>query len=325
MNVLTFISALLASISVYFVWVLIAYDLGFQFLLVICLVSVIGLCSQLLWWKTASVSGKTVAVSGSSGLGLEIAVSLAKRGAARIVFVSGDSGNLDLAVSQIKQLGAASSSFTGDVSDSAAVAETFERIHREVGDIDVLVSNAGIVCGQPLLDASEAELRRVLDVNLMAQFWVCRAVLPRMVERKSGRVVLIASIAGMMSMNRLVEYCTSKFGVYGFAEGLRRELYGSNVQTTVVCPYIINTGMFEGTRPLPLLPMLKARDVARRVADAIEYGESYVVVPWVFHLMPLIRVLPVELLDFLARAMGGASSMDNFKGRGKEFNLKGVS
>src|SRR5207247_8346795 len=137
----------------------------------------------------------------------------------------------------------------------------------------ILINNAGVVSGKGLLEISEEAIQRTFDVNTLALFWTTRAFLPGMIARDRGHVVTIASAAGIVGTSRLVDYCASKHAAVGFNEALRLELkrQGNKVVTTVVCPFYISTGMFEGVKtrfPL-LLPILEPQKVADRIVDAI--------------------------------------------------------
>ncbi len=94
-------------------------------------------------------------------------------------------------------------------------------------------------------------IEKTFQVNTMAHLWLGKAFLPSMIEKNHGHVVTIASMAGKFGMAGLCDYCASKFAAVGFDESLRNELVHmgkDNVHTTVVCPYFINTGMFDGVQ-----------------------------------------------------------------------------
>ena len=197
-----------------------------------------------------------------------------------------------------------------DVTDSAAVAEAAET----AGPIDVLINCAGVVTGKPLLESSEAAIRRTFEVNTLASYWTTRAFLPGMRERDRGTVVTIASAAGLVGVARQTDYSASKWAAIGFTESLRAELRGSGsaVRTLVVAPYYIDTGMFAGVRtrvPL-LLPILHEVDVASQILDAIASGRQQLVLPPMARLVPLLRVLPVRVFDAVMDLFGINHTMD---------------
>ena len=140
-------------------------------------------------------------------------------------------------------------------------------------------------------------------------------------NKNKGHIVTIASAAGTMGVCGLSDYCASKFGAFGFNESLRMELkqQKSNVKTTVICPFYINTGMFEGvkTRFPFLLPILEEKWAADRIVNAVLQNEDVVLMPWFTNLTFVMRgILPVWVFDWMADFLGANSSMEEFKGRG---------
>ena len=120
-----------------------------------------------------------------------------------------------------------------------------------MGDVDILVNNAGIVTGKKFLDATDGAIEKTFQVNTLAHFWLGKAFLPSMIDKNHGHVVTIASMAGIFGMAGLCDYCASKYAAVGFDESLRNELVAmakDGIHTTVVCPYFINTGMFDGVQ-----------------------------------------------------------------------------
>lgn len=259
------------------------------------------------------LNGRTVLITGAaSGIGRLMAIQAASRGA-RVIAWDLNAHGLDALMRELPGLHHASD--VVDVADRRCVLETARR-H---GSVDVLVNNAGIVSGQTLLEVSDERIERTLAVNVLALFWTTRAFLPGMIERKTGHVVTVASAAGLMGVRGLADYSASKFAAVGFDEALRAELARSapGVKTTVVCPYYINTGMFDGVRtrfPL-LLPILDEARVAARIVRAIEKEQPRVVMPLMVRLVPLLRLFPVAVFDAVASLLGVNATMDHFRGR----------
>jgi all-trans-retinol dehydrogenase (NAD+) len=189
----------------------------------------------------------------------------------------------------------------------------------ETGEVDVLVNNAGIVTGAPLLDLSDEMIEATFRVNVLPLYWVTKAFLPQMVARQRGHVVTVASAAGLLGVPRQTDYSASKHAAVGFDESLRVELarLAPSIQTTVVCPFYIDTGMFAGarTRFPRLLPVLRPEDVARQIARAIERDRRRLIMPPLVRLVPALRVLPVPVFDKVMDFFGVNVSMDTFVGR----------
>jgi all-trans-retinol dehydrogenase (NAD+) len=185
--------------------------------------------------------------------------------------------------------------------------------------VDVLVNNAGVVGGRPLLELSDAQIETTFAVNTLALFWTTRAFLPAMIERGSGHLVTIASASALIGVAKLSDYAASKWAAMGFDESLRAELrtLAPGVRTTVVCPYYVDTGMFRGVRSrFPrLLPILREEDVAAAIVRAVQRDRRRLVLPPLVGLLPLLRVLPVGAFDRIATFLGVNASMDAFRGR----------
>jgi len=263
--------------------------------------------------------GSTALITGAgSGIGRLMALGAARRGA-RVVVWDLSTERAERVRDEVRAAGGRAEAFTVDVSDPDAVRAAAAETLAVVGGIDVLVNNAGVVSGRRLLDATEEGIERTFGVNVLALFWVTRAFLPGMVERRQGRVVTIASAAGLVGVARQTDYSASKHAAVGFDESLRAELRasGSPVTTMVVCPYYIDTGMFAGvqTRFSWLLPILKEQKVADTVLAGIESGRRRLVLPPLVGLVPGLRVLPVALFDRISDLLGVNRSMEHFAGR----------
>jgi len=255
----------------------------------------------------------------ASGIGRRMAHELAARGA-RIAAWDIDRLGLDKLLSELP--GGGHYADKVDVSDSDQVREAAVRVREKAGPVHVLVNNAGVVSGKKLLEVDEDRIRKTFGVNTLALFWTTRAFLPDMIAQNEGHIVTVASAAGLVGVKGLVDYSSSKFAAVGFDEALRMELADTarGVKTTVVCPFFIDTGMFDGarTRFAWLLPILKEQHVARSIVRAIERNQQRVVLPGSVHLIPPSRMLPVHLFDKLASFLGVNAAMDHFKGRAKK-------
>lgn len=196
---------------------------------------------------------------------------------------------------------------------------TAEKVRRDVGKVDILMNNAGIVSGKVFLDCTDEDLRRTIEVNILAHFWTVKAFLPDMIKTNSGHIVTISSAGGIVGSAKLVDYSTSKFAAFGFDEALRAELKKQrlNIRTTVVCPFFINTGMFAGvkTRFPFLLSILDEDDVAERIVRAVARGKERVILPPFVHTTWPLRLVPVKVFDWVVTLLGVNNAMDAFRGR----------
>lgn len=266
-----------------------------------------------------AVNGHLALITGAaSGLGRQLAHRLAAEGA-RLALWDVDARGLETTKRQLDGQGRQVRTYVCDLSDRGAIEATAARVRDEGGPVEVLINNAGVAYGRPILEATDEEIVHTFAVNTLAVIRVTRAFLPGMVEAGRGHIATIASAAALTGVPRLADYCASKFAVFGFDEALRLELAdrGSAIRTTVVCPFYIDTGMFAGvgTRFPRLLPILQPGDVADAVARAIRQDRRRVLLPPFVHAVLLTRVLPPRCSDALLRFFGVTRGTAAFRGR----------
>ena len=266
-----------------------------------------------------SIQGKTAVITGgASGIGRLLTFGLAKQGA-KVVAWDVDEAALARLEAEAKEGGLDIHGIRCDVSNRAEVYARATETAERFGRVWLLVNNAGIVSGKKFLDTSDERIEKLMSINAMAAFWTTKAFLPAMIEARDGHLVTIASAGGIIGTTGLADYCASKFAVIGFTESVRMELRktGSPVRTTIVVPFFINTGLFEGVKtrfPL-LLPILKQDYVATRILGAILKGKKRLVMPLFVYLVWILRLFPVGFLDVMADFFGISSTMDDFTGR----------
>jgi len=201
-------------------------------------------------------------VTGASrGIGRAIALRLAATH--EVIAAARDEDALDELAAEIGELGGTCHTMVLDVTDAALVAEALRDVR-----VDVLVNNAGVATMKPFLELAPEEWRRMMDVNVNALYHVTRAVLPGMVERRMGHVVIIGSLAGRNTFVGGTCYAATKHAVIGFAESLMLEVRDAGVRVGVVMPGSVATDLFpEGT---DTSWMLQPEDIAESVAYAVE-------------------------------------------------------
>ena len=142
--------------------------------------------------------------------------------------------------------------FAVDVSDREAVESAIHTIESDHGGIDVLINNAGVVQNIEFAQQSFEVMERIIDVNLKGTLYCTRLVLPRMIERRSGRIINISSVAGVRGIFGQAAYCASKHGMNGFADALAQELIPHNIGVSTICPGGIDTPLWDKeTNPYP--------------------------------------------------------------------------
>ncbi|MDR0602132.1 MAG: SDR family oxidoreductase [Treponema sp.] len=266
-----------------------------------------------------SVEGRLVLITGgASGIGRLVAFDFARRGGKVVVWDLSQQA-IDNIVEEGRKEGLEISGGICDVSDRLAVYGCAEELMRKAGPVDILVNNAGIVNGKTLLDTSDERIGKIMNVNSLSLFWTAKAFLPSMLERNTGHIVTISSAAGIVGISGLADYCASKFAAFGFNESIRMEMrrLRSKVRTTVVCPFFIDTGMFNGVKtrfPL-LLPILKPSYAASKIVKAVLKNRKCLIMPRFVCSVFFLRLLPVSVFDFIADFMGVNRSMDSFRGR----------
>jgi all-trans-retinol dehydrogenase (NAD+) len=265
------------------------------------------------------VKNKIVLITGAaSGIGRLMALDFARRGARTAVWDI-NRGALARLEAEARQGGLAIRGMVCDAADRAAVYRQAQALQKELGPPEVLINNAGVVSGSPLLETPDEKILKTFAVNSLAPFWTCKAFLPAMLERNSGHIVNIASAAGIIGVTGLADYSASKFAIFGFDEAIRMELRRrkSAVRTTVVCPFFIDTGMFQGVRtrfPL-LLPILRSEYAARRIVSAVLKNRRRLLMPPFVYAVFWLRLFPSAFLDAMADFFGICHSMDHFTGR----------
>ncbi len=281
-------------------------------------------------FNMSRIADRSILITGgASGLGRLIALKAAVLGG-RVILWDVNEANLDRVAREIGAIGRPVMARRCDVSNREDVYRAAREVTEAFGEVDILVNNAGVVSGRSFLECTDAELQRTMDVNILAHFWTVRAFLPGMIERGRGHIVTMASAAGIVGVSRMVDYCASKAAAFGFDEALRMEIRQNRwpVKTTVVCPYFINTGMFDGvkTRFAALLPILDENKVADRIIRAIVKGKKRLIMPPMVYSVWLLRLLPVAVFDLVADLMGINMAMKSFRGRvGKREQSETVS
>ncbi|OJX72940.1 SDR family NAD(P)-dependent oxidoreductase [Leifsonia sp. 71-9] len=208
-----------------------------------------------------------------------------------------------------------------DLGELGAIAQSAQAVRRELGGIDVLINNAGIVRGKYFWEHDNGDdTRPTMQVNALAPMYVTREFLPGMIESpREARIVNIASAAGTLSNPRMSVYAASKWAVIGWSDSVRLELeqqgFG-HVKVTTVAPSYIDTGMFEGARGPLLTPVLTPEYVVDKVWKAMLSGRPLLMLPWSVGFARLLKgVLPTRAWDAVADKLGVYHSMDLFTGR----------
>jgi len=269
------------------------------------------------------IGNELVLITGAaSGLGRLLAVRFSELGA-RLALVDVNLGGLEetkrLVHSKAPQ--ATVRTYKCDLNDRLDVQKIMDRVKTEIGDVDILVNNAGIVTGKKILECPDELMVKTMNVNTLAHFWTIKSVLRSMLNRNHGHIVTIASAAGLTGTAGLVDYCASKFAAVGLTESLALELRSlgkTGVYTTTICPYYINTGMFDGaaTKFPSLLPILDPNYAAEQVVNAVLTNQEILIIPRILYFASALKsFLPTQASYRLADFLGITHSMNDFIGR----------
>ena len=158
-----------------------------------------------------------------------------------------------------------------DVTDRKSISDAGKIARQRFGNVTILINNAGIVAGKPLLEVSDFMAKKTIEVNTIGCIYTIKEFLPDMFNTNKGHIVNIASVASLVGAPSMGEYCASKAGLFMADECVRQEIYKfkKNIKTTCICPFLINTGMFEGSKGILLSNLLDQHYVVWRIITAI--------------------------------------------------------
>ncbi|XP_012864731.1 PREDICTED: epidermal retinol dehydrogenase 2 [Dipodomys ordii] len=271
-----------------------------------------------------NVAGEIVLITGSgSGLGRLLALQFARLGSVLVLWDIHTEGNEKTCQMALEAGATRVYTYTCDCSQKEEVYRMAEQVKKDVGDVSILINNAGIVTGKKFPDCPDELMEKSFDVNFKAHLWTYKAFLPAMIAKNHGHLVCISSSAGLVGVNGLADYCASKFAALGFAESVLLEMHVQNyrgIKTTIICPFFIKTGMFEGcTTGCPtLLPILEPEYAVQKIVEAILQEKVYLYLPkFLYFLMFLKSFLPIKTGLLIGDYLGIFQAMDGFTGKKK--------
>jgi NADP-dependent 3-hydroxy acid dehydrogenase YdfG len=215
-----------------------------------------------------AIPGQVALITGASrGIGLAIARRLGKMGA-RVSICARDQANLEEAVSVLRAEGSDVLATAADVTREDQISTLVRNTQQNLGPIDILVNNAGIGIFGPFLQQSEADWDAVMNTNLKSVFLMSRAVAPEMIQRKTGQIINIGSLAGKNTFANGAIYCASKWGLLGLTGCMAEDLRGHGIRVSAICPGSVNTE-FSPHAGKDASKMLQPDDVAHAVATLV--------------------------------------------------------
>jgi NAD(P)-dependent dehydrogenase (short-subunit alcohol dehydrogenase family) len=247
-----------------------------------------------------SLSGKVVAITGGArGIGKATAKALVNQGC-RVAI--GDL-ELELAEKTATELGGGTVALQLDVTDRSSFEHFLDEAERQLGPIDAVVNNAGIMPVTPFEDESEGSVHRQIDINLHGVITGTQLAIKRLRPRGSGYIVNIASQAGKGGVPGIATYSATKHAVVGLSEAVRTELRGTGIEVLCVMPTVVNTELTSGVGQKWVKPV-EASDVANEIVDAMEVPRFDVFVPRANGVLyKVLAPLPRSWREALGRAM----------------------
>jgi NAD(P)-dependent dehydrogenase (short-subunit alcohol dehydrogenase family) len=248
------------------------------------------------------LGGKVVAITGGArGIGRTTAQALVRKGC-RVAI--GDL-HLDLAEQTAAELGGGTIALPLDVTDRSSFASFLDAVDRELGPIDVLINNAGIMPVTAFREEADDSIRRQIDINVYGLITGTQLAIERMLPRHTGHIVNVASSAGKAGVPGIATYSGTKHAVVGFTEAIRAELRDSGIEFSCVMPVTVNTALTEGVADTRGVKKVEPEEVADEIVDALEMPRFDIFIPRSLKFtLAAGSLLPRRWREAVARLMG---------------------
>jgi len=266
-----------------------------------------------------TVANKVVLITGGAmGVGKKLAEQSVQAGA-RVVLWDVNETALQNTAEVLRSQGGEVHTYPVDVADVTSIETQAQRVLREVGTVDILFNNAGIVVGTTFINHTVEQIEKIIRINTLGVMHVARVFLPGMMRKGQGHIVNMASAAGYIGNPNMSVYAASKWAVIGWSESLRLEMKKNGlqgIQVTTVTPSYIDTGMFAGVKAPLLTPILKPEVITKAIWHGMLKGKAFVRAPIIVNLLVFLKkILPTSVFDFVVGEVFRVyTSMDGFKG-----------
>jgi NADP-dependent 3-hydroxy acid dehydrogenase YdfG len=256
-----------------------------------------------------SLAGKVVAITGGArGIGRATAAALITQGA-RVAI--GDI-EAELAAETAQELGGGAIGLALDVTDRASFARFLTDAESQLGPLDVLINNAGIMPIGPFVEETDRTAARMIDVNLHGVIYGSKLALERFLPRGRGHLVNIASVAGKAGFPGGATYCATKHAVVGLSEAIRAEVRPTDIDVSIVMPVVVNTELGSGLQRSRGVKVVEPEDVANAIVEALQTGRTDVFVPKsVAGLFRTMNLVPRSVADFITKILKGDQVLVN--------------
>jgi short-subunit dehydrogenase len=259
-----------------------------------------------------NLKGKRVLLTGATGgLGQALATELAKKGA-QLALVGRDAVKLNQLKSVLEKTATNVTTITADLSEAGANIYIVETAKQQMGGIDILINNAGVLDFTKFEQQSDARIAQMLHTNVTAPIQLTHAVIADFIAKNQGHIVFVGSIFGSLGFPYFATYCASKFAIHGFSQSLRRELLGSNIGITYIAPRGIKTAMNDASTVAMWEKTGSQMDspdiVAKRIIQALEkeqqevfIGQTQSFFAWLNGVCPALVNLGLKKTTLIAR------------------------
>ncbi|WP_339724896.1 MULTISPECIES: SDR family oxidoreductase [Maribacter] len=263
---------------------------------------------------------KTVLITGgASGIG-RIMVRLLLERKAKVIIWDINQESIDDTLSEFSDKGKVYG-YNVDVSNVEQIQDTAKKVKSEIGVVDVLINNAGIIVGKYFHEHTVSDISKTMEINANAPMFITMEFLNDMLNQNSGHICNIASSGGIVSNPKMSVYSASKWSLIGWSDSLRLEMkkMDKRVNVTTIMPYYINTGMFDGVRSK--IPILEPEAAALNIVKAIEKNKKLISIPGYIYRFTRFgqAVMSINVFDWFAGdVLGIYKTMEHFTGRKKQ-------
>ena len=253
---------------------------------------------------------------GASGIG-KIMLRLMLERKAKVVIWDIDKEKIDETIKDFSNKGTIYA-YTVDISNLEQVNQTAKKVKEEIGVVDVLINNAGIIVGKFFNAHSDTDIIKTMEINANAPMLITKQFLNDMLEQNSGHICNIASLGGVISNPKMAVYAASKWAIIGWSDSLRLEMkqLNKNINVTTIMPYYINTGMFDGVQSK--IPILDPEKAALTIVNAIIKNKKLISIPGYLYRFTRLgqAIMSINFFDWFAgSALGIYKTMEHFTGR----------
>lgn len=262
---------------------------------------------------------KKILITGAcSGIGKIMARKSLERGVSHLVIWDINEEGLAKTREEFQKFDKEISTYKVDVSNLEEIRIAAQKVRTEVGKIDILINNAGIVVGKYFHENTHQDIQKTMFINSNALMHITLEFLPEMMKENSGAICNIASSAGLISNPKMAVYAASKWAVNGWSDSLRLEMQqlGKKVSVTTIMPFYINTGMFDGVKS-KLIPILEPEPTAEKIIKSVEKENAILALPLPYWFIRLSQgILPLPIYEWVMENVFGVyDTMKNFIGR----------